>query len=643
MKLFLFFGQDGACKRGLSGWEINSPGADGGGFRIKSMSKQKKTSTYIGGQAVLEGVMMRGRTAMATAVRDSEGHIRIEAKRITPPERRNALFRLPLVRGVYSLFDSLFGGIKTLLRSAEVFGEAEEAEEPSKAERFLAKKLHVSLMDVVAAISLCLGVALALFLFLFLPNLLGGLIVQFTPIGEKSGWYYLIVGGCKVVIFVLYLLCMQLLPDVRRTFMYHGAEHKTITCFEEGKLLTPENAKTCSRVHDRCGTTFLFFVILVNILVFTLAGLIIPVNEIENGALRLLARLGLELVLLPLVAGLSYELLKALARTQSPLAYPLKAPGLLLQRLTTREPDESMLEVAIAAFYRVLEMDADPDYPESEFPLAEKLSAVLAETEELFAAAGIEQSDAEWLCAIVANVPRSALKTEKVLPASAVEQLVRYRTERLSGRPLWYVLGSTEFYGYPIAVDERVLIPRPETEELAALAIEQIRAGKDKVLELCTGSGCIAIALACETGAEVLATDISEEALTVARKNVAANNAKVRLLKSDLFSAVQGKFSLIVSNPPYVPRGELDGLQREVRDFEPVLALDGGEDGLAFYRRIARALPDFLEDGGVLLLECGEDQAEAVCALLPCESEIVRDLEGAQRMVKAVYHVKEIG
>lgn len=589
----------------------------------------------------MEGVMMRGRTAMATAVRDPDGEIQIEAKRIPSPAHRHSIWKLPLFRGVYNLFDSMVGGVKTLMRSAEVYGGEEE--EPSKTEKWLSEKLHVSLMDVVSGFSVLLGLVLAILLFLFLPNLLGGIIVEFTPIGRESGWYYLIVGCIKIVVFLLYLFLIQLVPDIRRTFMYHGAEHKTITCFEEGKLLTPKNAKPCKRVHDRCGTTFLFFVLLVNIIIFTLVGFLVPVSSIESGALRLLARLGLEIVMLPIIAGLSYELLKALSKTQSVWFMPLKAPGLLLQHLTTKEPTEDMLEVAIAAFMRVLEMDADPDFPESSFSVPQKLSKVLAETKKLFEANGIDESDAEWLCAIVAGVKRSALKADRMIPPELVEKIGALREERLTGKPLWYVLGNTEFYGYPILVDERVLIPRPETEELAALAVEEVRSGKKRVLELCTGSGCVAIALAKETDGSVTATDISADALALAKENAEANGASVAFLESDLFEKVEGVYDVIVANPPYIPRAEISSLQREVKEFEPLLALDGGEDGLEFYRRIAAEVSRYLTDGGVLLLECGEGQAEKICGLLPMEAEIIQDLEGAKRIVKAVYHVEKIG
>ena len=188
-----------------------------------------------------------------------------------------------------------------------------------------------------------------------------------------------------------------------------------------------------------------------------------------------------------------------------------------------------------------------------------------------------------------------------------------------------------------------MLIPRPETELLVQQAVAAVREG-DKVLDLCTGSGAVAIAIACEAAKEdknilVTATDISEDALDVARKNVRLNKANVTVIRSDLFENVKGKFDIITANPPYIPSAEIDTLQREVRDFEPRLALDGGEDGLAFYRAIAAKVGRFVTRGGMLILECGEDQAQDILKIFSrCDyAMVVKDLSGKERVVKIVF------
>ncbi len=588
----------------------------------------KKTS--IGGQAVLEGVMMRGASSMATAVRDADGDIRIETKRIKPSKERNLIFRLPILRGVVSFVDSMVGGTKVLMRSADVYGEGE----PSKFETFLAEKLKIDVMSVVSFISLLLGFALAIFLFMFVPQFCREMIEKLFKVDFDVWAKNFIEGGFKLAVFIGYISLSSLLKDIKRTFMYHGAEHKTISCYEKGLELTVENARTCTRVHNRCGTTFMVFVMLISILTFAL------VESLLGGNVEKIYRLGLKICLLPLVAGLSYELLKGLAKTECFIFYPLKVPGLLLQRITTREPDDKMLEVAITAFKKVIEMDADSTIPEQEFIVPRKREELLKDVKETLNKNGInEVAEAEWILSIVLGVKRDELNVKTQVSARNVEKVNDIVKQRITGRPLWYCIGNTEFYGYTIDVDERVLIPRPETELLVYNALPLI--DKDKiVLDLCTGSGAIAIAVQLETNATVTAVDVSDGALDLAKQNAKKNNAQIEFIKSDMFSALEGqKFDVIISNPPYIKSEEIKTLQKEVKDFEPMLALDGGCDGYNFYKIIASECKNYLSDGGVLLLECGINQAETVKTLIKDAKnvEIIKDYENIDRIVKAVF------
>ena len=595
------------------------------------MSKKDKNikKTSIGGQAVMEGVMMRGRTAMATAVRDGEGKIRLETKRLTPPEKQPKILRLPIIRGVVNFINSMFGGTKTLMRSAEVFGEEEE---PSKFEKWLSEKLHLDLMGVVGTVAMIIGLALSVFLFVMLPQFVTSGISALTGLDDQSFWYNLIEGFVRIIIFVCYILLTSLMKDIRRTYMYHGAEHKTITCFEKGLELTPENAKGCTRVHNRCGTTFLFFVMLVSILVFSLANSFLGVTG--------LPRMLLKIALLPLVAGLSYELLKALAKTESPLVLPLKAPGLLLQRITTREPDDGMLEVAIAAFNAVLEMDADPTIAEQQFVTALKTEKLYERVMQILNEGGVkEQSDGEWIVSLATGLKRSEIANNGVIQSpSVVERATDWAQKRAKGMPLWHIVGDTEFYGYKIKVDGSVLIPRPETEELCEWVLNSATSN-DSVLDLCTGSGCIAIVINKKSGASVTAVDVSDEALQKAKQNAEENGATINFVKSDMFAQIEGKYSIIVSNPPYIPTADIQKLDKEVKDFEPILALDGGESGLDFYQVIAKNAANYLFDGGLLVLEVGIGQAQDVKQLLEQNGfkniQIKKDISGVERMVKA--------
>ena len=602
--------------------------------------KKKESRTYIGGQAVLEGVMMRGRKAYATAVRDPEGNIQVESKRLNPSKKMRVASKIPLVRGVVNFVSSLVSGSKILMRSAEVYGDEGE---PSRFEKWCEAKLHLNVMSAVSFLATLLGIVLAVGLFVFLPMYLADLLVDTgTWLVRYSIGYNLIQGGLRLLIFILYIVLITAMKDIRRVFMYHGAEHKTITCFEKGLELTPENAKTCSRIHDRCGTTFLFLVMAISIIVFSVVNWLL--KDVFNGIgndVQFLAQFGIKLLFLPLVAGISYEVLKLLAKTQSKIFLPLKAPGFALQKLTTRDPTEDMLEVAIAAFKKVYAMDADETIPETQFVVSKSVKKYTEELKTLFRESGIDESDAEWLVSVKTGVARSELSAcDTILVPSRVAEMDAVAGERLAGKPLWYILGDTEFYGYKIKVDGRVLIPRPETELLAEMAVKSVEEG-DKVLDLCTGSGCIAIAVRKEVKDKeisVVAADISAGALEVAAQNAKDNAADIKFIESDLFSNIKGKFNLIVCNPPYVRRSDIAGLAKEVKDHEPLSALDGGEDGLDFYRRLAAEAPKHLVRGGTLLMECGIGQAQAIVKLFGKfdYTMVSRDYNDVERFVRAV-------
>lgn len=592
------------------------------------MKDKKVKKTSIGGQAVLEGVMMRGRCGVATAVRDSDGIIRIEAERITPPEKKSIFVRLPIIRGIVNFFSSLVTGTKILMRSAEVYGGDDD--EPSKFEKWLAKTFKIDVMDVVLFFGVALGLVFSIALFFILPTFLGGLIGKAAP-NMPPIVKNLIEGGIRILIFVGYILFTSLLKDIKRTYMYHGAEHKTITCYEKGLDLTVENVKKCRRVHDRCGTTFMFFVMFVSILVYSVFGAIFPVLN-ESVGLKMLSRI----VLLPLIAGLSYELLKLLAKTDSPLVLPLKAPGLLLQMLTTKEPDEQMMEVAIAAFEKVLKMDEDPNEPVCKFVCPEKVSVVTENLKKKFRSSSVDETDAEWIVSIVTGIKRSELGGDSRVKSSHIDKIDELAAERIKGKPLSYVLGNADFYGYEIKVDERVLIPRPETEELVSEVLKVVK-NTDKVLDLCTGSGAIALVINKKSGASVTATDISEAALEVAKENFKQFDAAVETRLIDLYGDLSEKFDIIVSNPPYIKTEEIDTLDKEVKDYEPRIALDGGEDGLDFYRRICEGAKQRLNEHGKLFLEAGYGEAEEIKKMLENDFnvEIIKDISGIDRIIKA--------
>ena len=607
--------------------------------------RKKTQRTHIGGQAVIQGVMMRSKCGMATAVRDDTGEMQTEAIRLTPPEQQAKWKRLPFVRGVVSFVSSLVLGMGALMRSSDVAFTTEE-EEPSNLSKWMTEKLKVSVGEILSVISTILGVVLALALFLLLPNYLTSLIADAAPAigGTGSIWYNLIDGGFRLVIFLCYILFTLLFKSLRETYQYHGAEHKTINCYEYGDELTVENVKKASRLHDRCGTTFIFLVLIVSILIFALVNWALAALHWVTGIGWADAVISfiVKIIFLPVVAGISYEVLRLLSKTDSVLVLPLKAPGYLLQKLTTREPDDPMIECAIAAFKKAKEMEDDPNSPERSFVTETKLSKLLETMKSRFEKRGIDASDAEWIVSLTLNIPRSVLSQERIVSRKECREIINIFDERMTGRPLWYIFGDTDFCGCKIKVDERVLIPRPETELLVRQALAALKDG-DSMLDLCTGSGAIAVAVAVEAAKKknvtIVGADISEDALEVARENARINQASVTFVKADLFDGIRGKFDLITANPPYIKSGEIASLDQEVRDFEPRIALDGGEDGLVFYRRIAERIRRYIVRGGMCIMECGEGQAQEIIRIFRetarCDfAMVVRDDAGVERIVK---------
>ena len=602
--------------------------------------REKKKGTIcssVGGQAVIEGVMMMGKSSYCTAVRDPGGEIQVERVRYKPGGKAT---KIPFVRGVVNMFTSLVRGTKALMRSAKVYGEEEQ--EPGRVEKWFAEKYKIDLMQVVSLLSMIVGLVLAVVLFIWLPNFLVGAIKGLAPSLNGTVWEYLLLGVFKLAIFIGYLALVLLMKDMQRLYRYHGAEHKTINCYEKGLPLTVENVMGCSRIHDRCGTSFLFIVLIINVFIVGVVNWACGVHLIASRPLQVLAKLGIEIVLLPVIAGVSYEILKLLARFHGKISAIFKAPGMLLQKaLTTREPDEQMVEVAIAAFNAAMEMDADPSIKETSFVTGGILSEMLRTTKQKFEKAGIDASDAEWIYSLVLDVKRSDLEKERIIIPSETRRINDIVEQRLTGRPLWYIIGDVDFYDCKIKVDERALIPRPETEILADNAVKIIEEG-DKVLDMCTGSGCIAISIAKHCAAkhvQVTAADVSDAAIMLAKENAELNGVDINFVQSDLFSKIHGRFNLIVCNPPYIRSADIDGLQREVRDYEPRVALDGGEDGLDFYRRLAKEVTRYIAKGGMLMLEVGEDQAQEVLKLFEKRdyAMIVKDLCGVDRFLKIAF------
>ena len=311
------------------------------------MANQGKR-TSIGGQALIEGIMMRGPFRQAIAVRDQDGKIVLKEEELKFIKNKYPILGLPLIRGVVNFGGSMVAGVKALMYSASFYPEEEDTGEPGKLEQWLEKHIGSEKLEaLVIYLAVLMGAAFSVGLFLLLPTFLVGLI---RPIHDHYLLRNLCEGLVKMAILLIYMIGISKLKDMRRVFSYHGAEHKTIKCYELGKDLTVENVRPCTRFHPRCGTSFLFVVIFISILVGS-------VVQVGNTLLRMVFHL---LLLFPVVA-ISYEINRLVGRYDNRLTKILTAPGLWLQNFTTNEPDDSMIECAIAALQAVIPREEGAD------------------------------------------------------------------------------------------------------------------------------------------------------------------------------------------------------------------------------------------------------------------------------------------
>lgn len=318
--------------------------------------------TSVGGQALIEGIMMRGPSRSAMAVRTKEGKIQVETEEL--PEKK-WYQKCPFVRGIFNFVLQLKDGMKYMNKSMEQSGYLDdENEEPSKFEKWLEEKLGKSALSVITVLGTVIGIGLAVVLFILVPTWLFTALQAVFGDTDISPFRSLFEGILKILIYIAYLWLTSLMKDIRRTYEYHGAEHKTIATYEAGEELTVENVKKHIRFHPRCGTSFIFLVLAVSILVTSL----VPINSEQFvlwfGVSKFIAdllRSACKILLLPLIVGISYEIIKIAGRYDNVVTRIISAPGLAIQRLTTREPDDGQIECAIAAITPVLPKEDEED------------------------------------------------------------------------------------------------------------------------------------------------------------------------------------------------------------------------------------------------------------------------------------------
>ncbi len=308
---------------------------------VSCMGKKKKTTHYsgIGGQAVLEGVMMKNKDDYAVAIRKPNGEIEVEVDVYRGILHDSALKKIPFIRGIFNFLDSMILGMKTINYSAS-FYEDEEAEE-TKLDKALNKVSGGRAEKILMGVTTVASIALAIAVFMLLPYFLSTLLVQYI---RNDSLLAIIEGIIRILIFVIYIVAISLMKDIHRLYQYHGAEHKCINCVENGRPLTIHNVMRSSRIHKRCGTSFMFLVVFVSIILFFFI-------RVQNPALRVVLRIAL----VPVIAGISYEIIRLARRSDNIFVKIISAPGMWLQKLTTKEPDREMAEVAIRSVEAVFD------------------------------------------------------------------------------------------------------------------------------------------------------------------------------------------------------------------------------------------------------------------------------------------------
>ena len=672
----------------------------------------------------MEGVMMQGpeRIALAMRLPSGELYLKTKMKPADPPA-----MKVPVVRGVVAFARSLINGMTTLMESADIlekYAPEEYAEEETRFEKWVNSKFgERTAWNILMSPYLVLAVVISIAIFVIFPTWVVNFLGRWI---SSSIVLNLIEGILRILIFIGYVVLIRRMEEINTLFRYHGAEHKTIHCYENNLELTPENAQQFYTLHPRCGTSFLVFVLIISLLLFSFLGW-------PNMLLRIVSRV----ILIPVIAGLSYELLKWAGRSDNSIVRILSYPGLMLQKLTTAEPTYEQLEVGILSLKAVLvdkdmpviegfvdkdgnmigdsfwkpgskvmsqkvHVDEEEIGPADEDSINEAIKFLDGLDENGYTMVVLPSEDSVSLPQAIADHNKEEAKSsilqrrftadiktiENALSwgqaaLSMVENgrneariLLQYAVgltqteiitnskelmdeedfreyercihDRLTGTPLQYIVGMQEFMGLPITVNPSVLIPRLDTEVVVEEAI-RIIGEKDwnhpDVLDMCTGSGVIGVTIAAKVPeAIVTMTDVSEEALKTAMSNAGLNgvNRKCVFLRGDMFDALPAdrEYDMIICNPPYIETDVIDTLSIEVREHEPKMALDGGKDGLDFYRIIARDASMHLRTGGVLVLEIGADQAGSVKRLLMKSKtwdniRKIQDMAGLDRAVIA--------
>ncbi len=496
---------------------------------------------------------------------------------------------------------------------------------PSRHKSTLYSRVVGVVKFLVCVVGVFVGLVFGNILFVVLPNFLTQEFFNAQNyVIVKSLQYNLVNSSITAVLFLVAIFVAAHL--LKGEFFAYNAVNKTLNALKNKVSLDVREV-------EKQSAKYFFNPFSIVIISVTIAIFVLPLFFERNLLLNLIYKI----VLFAIILSTVYEVFVFLNQYNNKFVRALMVPSWLVQCLFPKQTDEKCIMCAIVTLKEVLMMN-ETDKIEAKHNLIYEWQKV----REQFLANGItEESDVDWIFCEVLKCNRAELKSIKYIAPHDLERVHGFAQQRLAGEPIQRIFGHANFYGFEFELNDDTLIPRFDTEILAECAIDEIRerARPLKVLDLCTGSGCIAITIAKLTSAQVMAIDINENALQMARLNADRLNAKVQFFKSDLFESLGDlKFDIIVSNPPYIKSDEIETL--EVADFDPHLALDGGADGLEFYRKIAAQAPKFLNDNGKIFLEIGKGQGKDVKKMLAGEFEGVssrKDFAGITRVVFATY------
>ncbi|MGL4742617.1 MAG: peptide chain release factor N(5)-glutamine methyltransferase [Sarcina sp.] len=564
----------------------------------------------IGGQGLLNGVAINGKKGKAVATREEDNTIKLNFEKIYRVQEETGLRAFPFFRGILIIFDTVSSGVESLDIISDLV---------SNDMLNLGKMKNKKLINFLAMI---LALILFLFIFLAVPVFFINILRKIFSLSDVL--LSVLEGSITIVGLILYMYVIGFNEDIDKMFRYHGAEHKVIACYENNLKLTKENVKKSKRFHLRCGSNLIFMIIINSSLVYLFLGW-------DSSLIRII----MKILLVPIIAGISYELVKFVANSNSFLAKVIAFPGLKLQLLTTREPKNEEIEVALLALKKA-----------EGIRIERTIREILNETNQIFKNVGIDSYilDAQLLMCYVLGKDKLWLITN-VFDRVSIEDEERYLElvkKRKNKYPMAYILGRAEFMNIDFIVKEGVLIPRGDTEILVEEVLKHIdKYEKLDICDLCCGSGAIGLTIAeYRTETEVDLLDIEEkpeEVTNINIKNFELEN-RARFIHSDLFSGIENKkYDIIVSNPPYIKEEVIETLMDDVKNYEPHIALSGGESGLIFYEKIINEAVDHLKGKMILAFEIGHDQGTQVQSLMEKNNfenvKIIKDLAGLDRVV----------